>query len=167
MSACPKSQTCNSFDYDNGFGVYLQDSHDVTIDQATANADDTGSYVLDNSWNVNLGNSSCESAGPICITLNGQKTATGYFTDLQRGLLLINGSHGNVIHDDLFAANSGTGIGSGGNGFVFSPCTGSKQHLHQRVLFLHRHRQSGARRAMQVATPMPAAGYLLLTTNPC
>lgn len=127
VSACPSNQVCNSFDYDGGFGVYLQDSHDVTIDHASASADDTGGYVLDNAWNVNLGNSSGESTGPICITLNGQKTATGYYTDLQGGLLLVNGSHDNVIHDDLFAANSGTGIGSGGNGFVFTPCTDSDQ----------------------------------------
>ncbi len=127
VPACPKSQICNSFDYDSGFGVYLQDTHDVTIDHASANADDTGSYVLDNAWNVNLGNSTGESTGPICLTLNGQRTFTGYYTDAQGGLLLVNGSHGNAIHDDKFAANSGTGIGSGGNGFFLNPCTNSDQ----------------------------------------
>jgi len=55
VAACPKSQTCNTFDYDTGWGVYLQNTHDVTIDHASANADDTGAYVLDNASNVNLG----------------------------------------------------------------------------------------------------------------
>jgi hypothetical protein len=32
---------------------------------------------LDNAWNVNLGNSTAQAGGPICITLNGQKTFTG------------------------------------------------------------------------------------------
>lgn len=127
VAACPKSQTCNTFDYDTGWGVYLQNTHNVTIDHASANADDTGAYVLDNASNVNLGNSNAEGGGPICITLNGQKTPTGYFTDLQGGLLLINGSHDNAIHDDQFAANTGIGIGSGGNGFFFNPCTNSNQ----------------------------------------
>jgi hypothetical protein len=127
VPACPKSMVCNSFDYDTGFGVYLQNTHDVTIDHASANADDTGGYVLDNAWNVNLGNSTAQAGGPICITLNGQKTFTGYHSDLQGGLLLVNGSHDNAIHDDQFAANTGNSIGSGGNGFFANPCTNSNE----------------------------------------
>ena len=127
VAACPKSMVCNSFDYDTGWGVYLQNTHDVTIAHATANADDTGAYVLDDAWNVNLGDSTAEAGGPICITLNGQKTFTGYFTDLQGGLLLVNGSHDNTIHDDQFAGNTGNSIGSGGNGFYANPCTKSDQ----------------------------------------
>jgi hypothetical protein len=126
VAACPKSQVCNSFDYDTGWGVYLQHTHDVTIDHASANADDTGAYVLDDAWNVNLGNSTAEGDGPICITLNGQKTSTGYYTDLQGGLLLINGSHDNTMHGDQVAA-AGVGIGSGGNGFFADPCTNSNK----------------------------------------
>ena len=126
VPACPKAQACNTFDYDTGWGVYLQNTHDVTIDHASANADDTGAFVLDNAWNVNLGNSNAEGDGPICITLNGQKTPTGYFTDLQGGVLLVNGSHDNAIHDDQFVA-VGNSIGSGGNGFFANPCTNSFQ----------------------------------------
>jgi hypothetical protein len=127
VSACPKSQACNTFDYDTGWGVYLQNTHDVTIDHASANADDTGAYVLDNAWNVNLGNSTAQAGGPICITLGGQKTFTGYHTDMQGGLMLVNGSHDNAIHDDQFAANTGISIGSGGNGFFANPCTNSNE----------------------------------------
>jgi hypothetical protein len=124
VTACPQSQACNTFDYDTGWEVYLQNTHDVTIDHASANADDTGSFVLDDAWNVNLGNSNAEGGGPICITLNGQKTFTGYHTDLQGGLLLVNGSHDNAIHDSQFVA-VGYGTGSGGNGFFANPCTNS------------------------------------------
>ena len=126
VPACPKSQVCNSFDYNTGWGVYLQNTHDVTIDHASANADDTGAYILDNAWNVDLGNSTAQAGGPICITLNGQKTFTGYDSD-QGGLLLVNGSHDNAIHDDQFAANTGYSIGSGGNGFFVNACAEANQ----------------------------------------
>jgi hypothetical protein len=125
VAACPKSQVCNTFDYDTGWGVYLQNTYDVTIDHASANADDTGAFVLDNAWNVNLGNSTAEAGGPICITLNGQKTFTGYHTDMQGGLLLINGSHDNTIHGVQIAGGAGIGIGSGGRGVFGNPCTNS------------------------------------------
>jgi hypothetical protein len=126
VAACPQSQACNTFDYDTGWGVYLQNTHDVTIDHASANADDTGAFVLDNAWNVNLGNSNAEGNGPICITLNGQKTFTGYHTDLQGGVLLVNGSHDDAIHDSQFNA-VGYSIGSGGNGVFDNPCTNSPE----------------------------------------
>ena len=127
VAACPKSQICNSFDYNTGFGVYLQNTHDVIIDHATANAADTGGYILDNASNVTLENSTAGGGGPICITLNGQRTFTGYYTDLQGGLLLINNSHNNAIHDDQFAANTGVSIGSGGNGFFVNACAEGNQ----------------------------------------
>ena len=127
VAACPKSQICNSVDYDSGFGIHLKNSHDVTIEHASANADDTAGYVLDDSYNVNLGNSGAGSDGPICFTLNGVRTHTGYDSDLQANLMLINGSHDNAIHDDQFAAPiGGPSIASGGNGFFFDPCTKSK-----------------------------------------
>ena len=125
--ACPGSQICDTFDYDTGWGVYLQNTSYVTIDHASANADDTGGYILDNASYVDLGNSTAEAGGPICITLNGQKTPTGYVpTDLQGGLLLINGSSNNTIHDDQFVQHT-MSIGSGGNGFYGNPCTKTQQ----------------------------------------
>jgi hypothetical protein len=127
VPACPRSQICNSFDYDSGFGIHLTNTHDVIIDHASANADDTAGYVLDGAYNVNLGNSGAGSDGPICFTLNGVRTHSGYVSDLQGNLLLINGSHDNAIHDDQFAApTAGFSIASGGNGFFFNPCTGTK-----------------------------------------
>ena len=125
VAACPKSQTCNTFDYDSGWGIYVQDSSFVKISHASNNADDTGGYVLDDSSNVDLGFSNAEGGGPICITVNGAKESTGYFTDLQGGLLLINGSSNNTIHDSSFAANVPVSIGSGGNGVFADPCSNS------------------------------------------
>ncbi|MGN6430364.1 MAG: right-handed parallel beta-helix repeat-containing protein [Gaiellaceae bacterium] len=126
VDACPKSRACNTFDYDTGWGVYLQNTDTVTIDHASANADDTGAFILDNASNVQLGNSTAEGDGPICITLDGLKTFTGYHTDMQGGVLLVNGSHDNTIHDVQTAA-TGVGIGSGGNGFFADPCSNSQK----------------------------------------
>ena len=131
VAACPRSQICNSFDYDSGFGIHLKNTQHVTIDHASANADDTAGYVLDGASYVNLGNSGGGSDGPICFTLNGVRTHTGYASDLQANLVLINGSHDNTIHNDQFAAPtagfsiaSGGNVGSDGNGIFFNPCTG-------------------------------------------
>ena len=65
--------------------------------------------------------------GPICITLSGQKTHTGYYADLQGGLRPVNGSHDNAIRGDQFAADKGYAIGSGGNDFFAGPCTHANQ----------------------------------------
>jgi hypothetical protein len=128
QSNCPQG-VCNTFDYDSGWGVYLKDTHDVTIDNASANADDTAGFVLDgsNTYNVNLENSTSEAGGPICITVNGLKVPTGYFnTDLIGGLMLVNGTHNDTISNDTFngtSAASGYSIGDGGNPFYYNVCT--------------------------------------------
>ncbi len=124
---CPNSVPCNSVTYDDGFGIYLQNTHDVVINNAAADANDTGGYVLDGSdtYNVTLENSTANGTGPICITVNGQKVNTGYFTDLQGGLHIINGAHDNTITGDSFTANSGISVASGGNGFYYNICTGN------------------------------------------
>jgi hypothetical protein len=125
---CPQG-VCNTFDYDSGWGVYLQNTHDVTVNEASANADDTGGFVLDgsNTYNVTLSNSTAEAGGPICISLNGTKTPTGYAnSDLIGGLMLVNGTHNDTISNDTFngtSASSGFSIGDGGNPFYFNVCT--------------------------------------------
>jgi hypothetical protein len=140
VPACPKTGVCNTFDYDSGWGVYLQDTHDVMIDNATANADDTGGFVLDGSqtYNVTLENSTSEAGGPICISLNGMKSPSGYTpTDLVGGLMLVNGTYGDTISNDTFngtSSSSGFSIGDGGNAvlvnnvltpFYFDVCKGA------------------------------------------
>lgn len=125
-SDCPNSNPCNDLTYDDGFGVWLVNTHDVVINQASTDANDTGGYVLDGSstYNVTLENSTSNGTGNICITFNGQKVNTGYFTDLQGGLHLINGAHNNTIVNDTFTGNTGLSIASGGNGFYSNICTG-------------------------------------------
>ena len=104
-------------------------THDVVIDNVSADSADTGGYVLDGSdtYHVTLENSTANASGPICITVNGQKVNTGYLSDLQGGLHLINGAHDNTITGDTFTAGTGLSIASGGNGFYANACTGANQ----------------------------------------
>ena len=122
---CPNSTPCNDLTYDDGFGIWLVNTHNVVINQATADANDTGGYVLDGAgtYGVTLENSTSNGTGDICITVNGQKVNTGYFTDLQGGLHIINGAHGNTITNDSFNTQTGFAIASGGNGFYVNACT--------------------------------------------
>ena len=120
---------CNTFDYDSGWGVYLQNTSNVTIDHASANADDTGSYILDGASNVTLENSTAEAGGPICISLNGAKEPSGYYnTGLVGGLFLINGASNNTIENDNITGisqTSGYDIAGAPNPFYFNVCTGA------------------------------------------
>ena len=126
---CPANGPCNDVTYDDGFGIWLVDTHDVVIDHATADANDTGGYVLDGSgtYHVTLENSSAQGDGNICFTVNGQRMNSGYFTDLQGGLHLVNGAHDNVITSDTFTGSAGLGVASGGNTFYSNACTGVDQ----------------------------------------
>lgn len=127
---CPNTNPCNDLTYDDGFGIWLVNTHDVVINHADADANDTGGYVLDgpSTYHVTLENSSSQGTGNICITYNAQKVNTGYYTDLQGGLHLINGAHDNTITNDNFAGDTtGLGIGSGGNTYYYNACTGLNQ----------------------------------------
>lgn len=128
-SDCPNNQPCNDLTYDNGFGLDLLNTHDVVVNAAAASSNDTGGYLLDgiNTYNVTLENSHASGLGPICITVNNQKENTGYYTDLQGGLMLINGAHDNAFSNDTFnipASAPMPAIGSGGNGFYVNACAG-------------------------------------------
>jgi hypothetical protein len=86
-----------------GNALFINGSSYVTLSnsklKSTADGqqphDADGLYVF-NSDHLNIGgvpactkvqicNSSAGAGGPICITLNGQKTFTGYYTDMQGG----------------------------------------------------------------------------------
>ena len=125
-SKCPQG-VCNTFDYDSGWGVYLQETNHVLIDQASANADDTGGYILDGSSNVTLENSTAEAGGPICLSLNGAKEPSGYFnTGLVGNMMLVDGASKNTIANDTFegmTATSGPDIAGTPNLFYFNVCT--------------------------------------------
>jgi hypothetical protein len=131
---CPNSNPCNDVTYDDGFGAWLVDTHDSVLNALTSDANDTGGYVLDgsNTYNDVVENSTATGTGNICITFNGQKVNTGYFTDLQGGLHLINGAHNNTITNDSFNGDSfgsttGLSIASGGNAFYWNACTAADQ----------------------------------------
>jgi hypothetical protein len=124
-SKCPQG-VCNTFDYDSGWGVYLQNTTEVLIDQASANADDTGGYILDHSSNVILKNSTAEAGGPICISLEGEKKPSGYFnTGLVGNMMLVNKASNNTFENDTFegmAATSGYDIAGIPNPIYFNVC---------------------------------------------
>lgn len=127
---CPAANPCNDVTYDDGFGIWLVNTHDAIINHADADANDTGGYVLDGSgtYNVTLENSASHATGNICINVNGQRVSTGYVTDLQGGVHIINGAHDNTIANDDFSGDtSGISVGSGGNGFYFNACAGADQ----------------------------------------
>ncbi len=122
---CPNTNPCVDVTYDDGMGIWLVNTHDVVINQVTTGANDTGGIVLDgaDTYNVTVENTQGDGTGNICITYNGQKVNTGYFSDLQGGLHIINGAHDNTITNDEFTANTGLSIASGGNGFYTNMCT--------------------------------------------
>ena len=101
----------------------------MVINQAAADANDTGGYVLDGTgtYNVKLENSGAQGGGSICHTYLGQKLNTGYTTDLQGGLHLINGAHNDTITNDTFTGNTAMDVASGGNGFYYNACGGGDQ----------------------------------------
>ena len=118
-SDCPTSASvpCVDVTYDDGMGVWFQDSSNSVIDHTSASANDTGGYVLDGpgSYDDTVENSTSSGTGNICFTVNGQKVNSGYHTDLQGGLHLINGAHNNTIRGDTFRSKTGLDISSGGN----------------------------------------------------
>jgi nitrous oxidase accessory protein NosD len=127
---CPSTNPCNDVTYDDGIGIWLVNTHDAIVNRADADANDTGGYVLDgpDTYNVTLENSSSRATGNICIRLNGQRVNTGYFTDLQGGLHIVNGAHNNTIANDDFSGDTGgVSVGSGGNGFYSNACTNENQ----------------------------------------
>jgi hypothetical protein len=129
VPGCPNNGICNTFDYDSGWGIYLQNTSNVTIDNASANADDTGGYILDGASKVTIENSTGEAGGPICISLNGAKEPSGYFNSgLLGNLMLIDGASDNTIQNDTFngyAPSSGYDIAGTPNPFYFNVCTGA------------------------------------------
>ena len=118
-SDCPTSASapCVDVTYDDGMGVWFRNSSNSVIDHASASANDTGGYVLDGpgSYNDTVENSTSSGTGNICFTYNGRKVNSGYYTDLQGGMHLINGAHNNTINGNTFHSQTGLDISSGGN----------------------------------------------------
>jgi hypothetical protein len=116
---CPTSASvpCVDVTYDDGMGVWFQNTSHSVVNHTSGSANDTGGYVLDGSgsYSDTIENSGASGDGPICFTFNGQKISSGYHSDLQGGLHLINGAHDNTITGDDLHGNIGLDISSGGN----------------------------------------------------
>lgn len=118
---CTKS--CNDFTYDDFRGLWLHNTHDVTVRYLTTAAEDTNAMYLDGTgtYNVDIGNSTANASGSICPQAEGP---TGLVTDTDGGIRLVNGTHDNYIHDVTARGNVAMDIASGGDGFWTNPCTG-------------------------------------------
>lgn len=123
---CPNSNPCVDVTYDDGFGVWLVNTSNSIIDNTAASSNDTGGYVIQGSgsYNNTVENSVSDGTGNICITYNNQKINTGYYTDLQGGLHIVDGAHDNTAVNDSFTGNSGISVGGAGNGFYYDECAG-------------------------------------------
>ena len=117
---------CDDWTYDNGRGMWLHNTHDVTVRYLTTAAEDTTAMYLDGTgtYNVDVGNSTANSSGSICET--GGEGATGFVVDTDGGIRLVNGAHDNYIHDVTAHGNVAMDIASGGDGFWLNPCTGER-----------------------------------------
>lgn len=120
--------TCNEFTYDDGRGLWLHNTHDVTVRYLTTAAEDTTAMYLDGAgtYNVDIGFSTANSSGSICPQGQGP---TGLHVDTDGGLRLVNGAHDNYIHDLTAHGNVAMDIASGGDGFWLNPCTGVQEPI--------------------------------------
>ena len=121
--------SCNDFTYDDGRGLWLHNTHDVTVRYLTTSAEDTTAMYLDGTgtYNVDIGNSTANASGSICEA--GHVGATGLVVDTDGGIRLVNGTHDNYIHDVTARGNVAQDIASGGDGFWLNPCTGVRQPI--------------------------------------
>jgi hypothetical protein len=118
---CKGGNACNAFTYDDGRGIRLDNSHDVTVRSTDIAADDTGGILLNgvDTYNADIGLISVGGIGSICE----MGSPTGDVTDDYGGIMLTNGAHDNYIHDLTVQGSAGFGIGSGGSGFWVNACT--------------------------------------------
>jgi hypothetical protein len=117
---------CDDWTYVNWRGIWLHNTHDVTVRYLTTAAEDTTAMYLDGTgtYNVDIGNSTANSSGSICET--GSEGATGLVVDTDGGIRLVNGAHDNYIHDVTAHGNVAMDIASGGDGYWLNPCTGER-----------------------------------------
>jgi hypothetical protein len=126
---CKGATACNAFTYDDGRGIRLDNSHDVTVRSTNISADDTGGILLNGAgtYHADIGFIGIGGVGSICE----MGSPTGDVTDDNGGLVLTNGAHDNFIHDMTVNGSAPVGIASGGSGFWVNACTGEVVPLPQ------------------------------------
>lgn len=122
------AQGCNEFTYDDGRGIWIENSYNVLVLNTITGADDTGGILIDGkgSYGITLLNGTASGNGPICPS----GTPTGEVSDTIAGISASNGAHDITVHGYTVNAN-GDGAGgffdlmNGGNGLYLNPCTGA------------------------------------------
>lgn len=116
---------CNEFTYDDGWGVRVEDSHDVVIIGTFGDSNDTGSFVLDGpgTYNVYMANDLASGTGDICPGSIG-KVSTGDVVDYAAGLAIINGAYDITVRNSTAQGNTHWSLMNGGDTYWFNACTG-------------------------------------------
>ena len=126
-----QSGTCNEFTYDDGRGIYVNNSYNVQVQYTKTNADDTGGILLDGSGTflVTLTNGTASGNGPICPQSGG--VPTGDKVDTIAGIAITNGAHD--INVKGYTINGNTrDLTNVGDGLYINPCTGLTEMLNGR-----------------------------------
>jgi len=91
---CPANGPCNDVTYDDGFGIWLVNTHDVVINHATADANDTGGYVLDGFGGLHP---FAIGGRPVPVT----PVTTGYWKgwNIINDVVLVPGTHSGYVLD--------------------------------------------------------------------
>jgi hypothetical protein len=128
-----KGTDCNEFTYDDERGIWLKNSHDVSIQYTITSADDGGGIVVDgnDSYNVTITNGTASGNGPICRTnpSTGNREPTGPRIDFISGIAIINGAHDVNVKGYTIQGDAHFGIENGSDGKYLNPCTHTKENL--------------------------------------
>ncbi len=126
------SGTCNEFTYDDGRGIYVNNSYNIQVQYTKTNADDSGGILLDGSgtFSVTLTNGVASGNGPICPQSTG--VPTGDRVDTIAGISITNGAHDINVKGYAINGNSHDDIMNGGDGTYINPCTGLTEMLNGR-----------------------------------
>ncbi len=116
---------CNEFTYDDGWGVRVVNSFNVTIVGTKGNANDTGGFLLNGAGthNVQITGSQADGTGDVCPATTFP-ASTGEKVDYMAGLAIINGAHDINVKSSTFQGNTHFSMENGGDTMWFNACTG-------------------------------------------
>lgn len=120
-------QGCDEFTYDDGRGLWIEDSYNIQVIDTMTSADDTGGILLTGmgTYNLYLRGGEATADGPICHS----GTPSGFVSDTITGIAVVNGAHDITVHGYTMQANGDGGGGyfdimNGGKGLYLNPCGG-------------------------------------------